>query len=124
MALCNCCGAFTFLSFFRRTEELVSQQAVRRSPRISMRLSQLGDDSSHQLHITSRPSLSGYTPRRRTKSRSPAAVLNESGQTVPITFEDNEEEEETETTLSHDCDSHDCHGGIPSSFYGKLHTSF
>lgn len=108
----------TFPSVFRR-EELASQQEVRRSPRLSRRLTQLGDSNSHQLHITSRQSLSGYTSRRRPRSGSPSTVLNESGQDVPISFEDNEVD--TETTLSHDCcESNDgIHDGIPSSFYGE-----
>lgn len=76
----------------RRTEELASQSTVRRSPRISNRLSQVTD--SHQLHryqVSSRASLGGGGRGRRSISRSVTPsniILNESGQSVPISEAD------------------------------------
>ena len=88
----------------RRTEELISQSAaVRRSPRISNRLSQVTD--SHQLHryqVSSRASLGGGRSRRSvSRSVTPNVILNESGQSVPITEAD-------EAT------------GVPPHLYGKM----
>lgn len=81
----------------KRLDELVSQPLVRRSPRLSNRLSHLAEqDSGHPLYeVSSRATLSGYNrgrsrgSRSNSRSTSPNTILNESGQTVPVAFHDN-----------------------------------
>ena len=72
------------MPFCREPEAL-----VRRSPRISSRKARyILNPASHQLNhavsVTTRESL------RRPHSRTPPNILNESGQAVPLSFDDDE----------------------------------
>lgn len=97
--------------FFRRVESVVNAPMVRRSPRLSSRPPV---DPSHSLHryvVSSRPSLSSYNPPPRTRrsiSHSPVNILNESGQSVPPSFETGDQ-----VTLRNQ-------EGLPEHLYGEF----
>ena len=60
---------------------------MRRSPRLSRLSHQPGEVGSHQLHFTasSRHSLNSY--ERSSQSTTPSTILDESGQSVPPSFD-------------------------------------
>ena len=64
--------------------ELIQEVAApRRSPRLSQKYKNLG---SHPLMSASRPNIRTYN-----RSKTPESILNESGQTVPGNFEDDDD---------------------------------
>lgn len=102
---------------------------VRRSPRLSSRPpTGPSNQNSHQLHyvVSSRPTLNSYRPRQHSTSRSisPSTILDESGQSVPVTFENTEEVTVSRTTVGSSPRE-----DMPRHLYGKsasriLYTAF
>ena len=107
-----------FLPPFRR-EQILSDFSVgvRRSPRLSQRYSQPPElTSSHPL-VESRRSL------RSTASVGPPSILNESGQSVPPSFYDNESEDHMQTVTEDTLRSYTSQQGLPKHLYGMSRVS-
>lgn len=84
-----------YYSFFRRVEQVLQSHVVRRSPRLSQRLGrvQAGNYTPHPLvaisyAATSRSSLESYS-----RAQGDREILNESGQSVPPSFDQDGEEQ-------------------------------
>ncbi len=93
---------------------------IRRSPRLSNRLSrnQTSTEASHPLRYTvsSRASLNSYTERvYSSRCSTPDTILNESGQSVPPSFEDGDFDNPPADSSLGSTEG----GGILKNLYGK-----
>lgn len=71
-----------FVLCFSRLEQIANTPEVRRSPRLSQRHGRREDHFSTLTSITNRRSL-----RSKSREVEPVSVLNESGQSVPLSFD-------------------------------------
>lgn len=96
-----------------RLEQIANTPEVRRSPRLSQRLARREDTFLSITHsATLRPSLKGYNKPHEVE---PLSVLNESGQSVPLSFDMDDDNR----SKNGDHSEHTA-TGLPQHLFGEL----
>ena len=72
----------------RRLEQVADTHTIRRSPRLSGRFSAESRSVPRPYHVSSRQSLRGYGKGKKKEEVASTNILNESGQSVPASFDD------------------------------------